>query len=466
VSPKELELETQRILNSVYFREIEIVKEYLDYPYVALEKIQSRLEVIDVELQEHQREIDSFSKQFGIIIQESYHKTLLEKTTDNLKKQIAYTRSYFYFSGWIPSSMKQEIDTLFKEKYSGSVLLSFKKIHEIESNFVPPTKLKNNKLLRPFELLVKMYGTPSYDEIDPTLFLGLTYMFLFGAMFGDLGQGIVLLLAGHLINKKNTDSLSAGILMRLGVSSMLFGFFYDSFFGYEHVISELVGSVIGYRFAESIFIRPIENINTILIMSIIVGIFLLLVSFGYSIVNKLKKKDIKEGLLGRNGIAGLCLYLSLIAFGVNAFVPTVQISSTILKLIIFITIVAIVFREPVSNLILKHRPLYHESASEYYVESGFDILETFLSLLSNSISFIRVGAFALNHVGLFIAFHTMASIIGGAMGNISMFIIGNLLVIFLEGLIVFIQGLRLVYYEMFSKYFTGDGIEFNAVKMR
>ncbi len=214
------------------------------------------------------------------------------------------------------------------------------------------------------------------------------------------------------------------------------------------------------------FIRPIENINTILIMSIIIGIFLLLVSFGYSIVNKLKKKDIKEGILGRNGIAGLCLYLSLIAFGVNAFVPAVQISSTILKLIIFVTIVAIIFREPVANLLLKHRPLYHESASEYYVESGFDILETFLSLLSNSISFIRVGAFALNHVGLFIAFHTMASIIGGAMGNISMFIIGNLLVIFLEGLIVFIQGLRLVYYEMFSKYFTGDGIEFNAAKMR
>ncbi len=126
----------------------------------------------------------------------------MEKTTDNLKKQIAYTRSYFYFSGWIPTSAKKEIDILFKEKYSGSVLLSFKKIHEIESNFIPPTKLKNHKLLRPFELLVQMYGTPSYDEIDPTLFLGLTYMFLFGAMFGDLGQGIVLLLVGYMMSKK------------------------------------------------------------------------------------------------------------------------------------------------------------------------------------------------------------------------------------------------------------------------
>lgn len=155
----------------------------------------------------------------------------------------------------------------------------------------------------------------------------------------------------------------------------------------------------------------------------------------------------------------------MILYGLNAFVPDFNVPSSFLKLGIVICIGGIVFREPVTNLILKHRPLYHETPTEYYVESGFDILETFLSLLSNSVSFIRVGAFALNHVGLFIAFHTMASIIGGVTGNISMFIIGNLMVIFLEGLIVFIQGLRLVYYEMFSKYYTGEGIEFNAVKL-
>ncbi len=113
-----------------------------------------------------------------------------------------------------------------------------------------------------------------------------------------------------------------------------------------------------------------------------------------------------------------------------------------------------------ANFMKGHRPLHHASVGEYYVESGFDILETLLSMLSNSISFIRVGAFALNHVGLFIAFHTMASIIGSLAGDISMFIIGNIIVIFLEGLIVFIQGLRLVYYELFSKYYTGEGIPF------
>jgi V/A-type H+-transporting ATPase subunit I len=124
-----------------------------------------------------------------------------------------------------------------------------------------------------------------------------------------------------------------------------------------------------------------------------------------------------------------------------------------------------VIREPLANFIRRKKPLYHETVSAYYIESGFELLETFLGMLSNSISFIRVGAFALNHVGLFMAFHTIAKLLDSAMGEVSMFIIGNLIVIALEGLIVLIQGLRLVYYEMFSKYYTGDGLEFVPVSI-
>jgi V/A-type H+-transporting ATPase subunit I len=117
-------------------------------------------------------------------------------------------------------------------------------------------------------------------------------------------------------------------------------------------------------------------------------------------------------------------------------------------------------KEPITNRLKKEDFLYHSSPGEYYVESSFELIETFLSMLSNTLSFIRVGAFALNHVGLFIAFHTMADLIGSTFGNVSMFILGNLLIIFLEGLVVFIQGLRLMYYEIFSKYYIGNGYKF------
>jgi V/A-type H+-transporting ATPase subunit I len=219
--------------------------------------------------------------------------------------------------------------------------------------------------------------------------------------------------------------------------------------------------------SEVFFLRPIENINTILVASIAIGIFLLLVSFGYSIYNKLKIKDLKEGVFGRNGVAGLVLYLSVLGIAASKLHDQFAGYAGILTLLAVTSVGLIIVREPLANAVRGHRPLYHETAGAYYVESGFDILETFLSMLSNSVSFIRVGAFALNHVGLFVAFHTMASIIGTLAGDVSMFIIGNVIIICLEGLIVFIQGLRLVYYELFSKYYTGEGVPFSpaAVQM-
>lgn len=96
----------------------------------------------------------------------------------------------------------------------------------------------------------------------------------------------------------------------------------------------------------------------------------------------------------------------------------------------------------------------------YFIESSFSIVETIISIFSGTISFIRVGAFAINHVGLFLAFSTIGNMIGTKTGSIVMIIIGNIVILGLEGLIVFIQSLRLEYYEMFSKYYIGDGREF------
>lgn len=465
VSVKELELETQRILNSVHFKEIEILEDYFNYPNIALREMGKRLNTIKADIEEHQEEILYFGREFGQVIQESYNQFMMELAVESIKEKVAYSRSYFYFSGWVPKYLEKHVEEVFKTKFGSAIILEFKNIEEIDINLTPPTKLRNNWFLKPFEFLVNMYGTPSYNEVDPTLFIGITYVVLFGAMFGDVGQGLVLLIAGIILSKKSFNPLGSGILTRLGISSMTFGFFYDSLFGYEHLISGFVSGILGISFADNLFMRPIENINFVLITSISLGVFLLTISFIYSIFNKVKQGNIQEGIFGRNGVAGLLLYMMLIGYLLRTLIPTLIIPTLILKIGIGISVISILLREPLTNIIYKKRPLYHESLSEYYVESGFDVIEAFLSLLSNSISFIRVGAFALNHVGLFIAFHTMAEMIGGVTGDIAMFIVGNLIVILLEGLIVFIQGLRLVYYEMFSKYYTGDGVDFEAAKI-
>jgi V/A-type H+-transporting ATPase subunit I len=110
--------------------------------------------------------------------------------------------------------------------------------------------------------------------------------------------------------------------------------------------------------------------------------------------------------------------------------------------------------------------LFEEGAKDYFIESGFEVIETLLAMFTNTLSFIRVGAFALNHVGLFIAFSAMASMTKSGVASVLILILGNVIIICLEGLIVFIQGLRLEYYELFSKYYEGAGVSFEPIRIK
>jgi V/A-type H+-transporting ATPase subunit I len=453
ICPKELEREAERILRSVEFEAIEPAVEYFDYPESMNKKILQAKHLTKSRLKDLMDVARDYIEHYREELNRCYSRLIMEQEMERVKELIAVTKNFTYLSAWVPQGNRKDIESYLEDE-SDELILTFRDVGAISQTITIPTSLKNGFIFRPFEELVTMYGIPSYDELDPTVFLGISYLLLFGAMFGDLGQGLVLLLAGLFISNRINENYG-GILSRLGVSSMVFGLVYDSFFGYEHLISKVIPG--------NFYFRPIDNIDTVLMVSIFVGIVLLLMSFLFSIVNKLSRKELREGLFGRNGIAGLALFLSILTLVVERLLNLELLPDPLLYFLSVTGVILIIVREPLTNLMTHQRPLYHEKVSEYYVESGFDIFETFLSMLSNSVSFIRVGAFALNHVGLFIAFHTMAHIIGSLAGNIAMFLIGNLIVIFLEGLIVFIQGLRLVYYEMFSKYYKGEGILFTPV---
>lgn len=447
VSPKSLKKETERILRSVYFEKVSFDENYLEEPKVMLKNIKKEIIETERAIDKIKERIQNLEHNYLDEIKACYSKLIMEKQIEALGEKIAVTDHFFYCSAWVPES-KVDKNKRILEKTEKNIIIDLKTSEE--SGLKAPTKLKNNWISKPFESLVYMYGVPNYTEVDPTVFFSITYMILFGAMFGDLGQGLVFFLAGFYIKQKN--KMFGELLSRVGISSMFFGFFYDSFFGYEHLISDIIPL--------NIFIRPIENINTMLTVAVFLGIILLYLGFGYSIFNKLKKFDLKEGIFGRNGVVGLVLYTALLLIIANQFLEGFSFNQQFLTIIIFITVLVMLLKEPITNKLKKEDFLYHDSPGEYYVESSFELIETFLSMFSNTLSFIRVGAFALNHVGLFIAFHTMADMIGSAFGNVAMFILGNLLIIFLEGLVVFIQGLRLMYYEIFSKYYIGNGYKF------
>ena len=161
----------------------------------------------------------------------------------------------------------------------------------------PPTRLKNSWFARPFRMFVEMYGVPRYNDVDPTLLVAISYTLLFGIMFGDLGQGIILSLVGLVAEKKFNLKLG-GVGVRLGISSAIFGVFFGSFFGNEEILSEYFK---GFSFFNAM--SP-ENTMTLLMAAIGLGIVLILISMTFSIVLNFKKKNIGEAILSQNGLCG------------------------------------------------------------------------------------------------------------------------------------------------------------------
>ncbi len=448
IYPNDVKEESERVLKSLNFKEIDVPEYLSGTPKEILKKIEIQRKEIVNKINELENSLnklkDDYLKEIECFLANIYVRDKIEEA----KKDMAYSNNFFYLSAWVPNVDRDSIEDILS-KYEAPLVI-FNERNEL-SKMKIPTKLRNNKLFRPFETLVNMYGVPSYNELDPTPFLSITYMFLFGAMFGDLGQGMILLIGGILLSKARDKKIFGQILTRLGVSSMIFGVLYGAFFGFEDVIPALL-------------IRPFENINMVLESAVVIGIFLILISYIYSILNSIKRKDLKEGLFGRDGVVGFLFYVLLLLLVGGKFLGKNIIPEKLGGILCVIFIVFMVFKEPFANILLKRRPLYEGDASSYYIENGFSIVETLLSMLSGTVSFIRVGAFALTHVGLFIAFQTIGKMIGTQVGNIIVLLIGNIIIIGLEGLIVFIQGLRLEYYELFSRYYEGEGIKFKSVK--
>lgn len=449
ISTKALKIDTNRILNSLNCRKLDLPLDYEGTPKDVMNLIERELDEVTNKIQEIQRKINEFYNENSFHIEVMLKSFELEKAASRLREYIAYSKNFFYLSGWVPNAMIGNFKNSIK-KISKEIIVLEKKVDETDYSEDPPTKLKNNILVKPFEAMVNMYGIPSYGEVDPTTFLAITYMIMFGIMFGDIGQGFVLLLAGIYINKKKKSYGPGNILVRLGTISMIFGCLYGSVFGFEDLI-------------KPILISPMENIDTMLIGAIAFGCFILLIGFVYGIINNLRNNNLEEGIFGRNGITGMLFYILLLVFAYTKISSIETMSISIWMLIFVVLLILMILKQPIANFITKKGFVISEKKSDYFVESGFGVIETLLSMFSNTVSFIRVGAFALNHVGLFIAFASMAQMIKNSFGSILMYILGNVIIIVLEGLIVFIQGLRLEYYELFSKYYDGSGTKFKPI---
>ena len=308
----------------------------------------------------------------------------------------------------------------------------------------PPTKLKNPHLARPFETLIRMYGLPAYNEMDPTIFVALTYTILFGIMFGDVGQGSVLALLGFLAYKLKGFWLGAVIGM-VGLSAVFFGFMFGSVFGMEHILRGL-------------WMRPTESIHIILMISVILGAVLLLTAMFINMANAFRQQDMCKFFLSPNGLAGLVFYCALTYLVVMALSGSTAYRAPVMIAAV-LSLLLLAVRMPAARLLADEAEIIHGSIALFLFETVIELFEVVLSYFTNTLSFVRVGAFALAHAGIMGVVILLSETSPGHFNPIGL-ILGNVLVIGLEGLVVGIQALRLEFYEMFSRFYAGNGHAF------
>ena len=323
------------------------------------------------------------------------------------------------------------------------------------ANKKPPTKLKNPKLFKPFEMYIKMYGLPAYNEIDPTWFVAITYSFIFGAMFGDVGQGLVLFLGGLVLYRTKHMDL-AGIISCAGVFSVFFGFMYGSFFGFEDILK----AVWLKPMSKMMDVPLVGKLNAVFVVAIGFGMFIILICMIFNIINSVRRKDAEKTWFDSNAVAGLVFYGSIV-LTIGLFISGKKLPATAVLVIMFgVPLILMFLKEPLTNLVEKKSEIFPEQKGMFFVQSFFELFEVLLSYLSNTLSFLRIGAFAVSHAAMMEVVLMLAGATNGGSPNWVVVVLGNIFVCAMEGLIVGIQVLRLEYYEIFSRFYSGNGREF------
>ena len=446
--------QTDAILKSLHFERLRLPDEYEGTTREVCRQLTDEINGLNQEILSTDMQIREAFKENGsklLAVRDRLQKLSSNFDVRKLAALVENKRGdHFILCGWMPEDQA----ALFMEeiKKDPDVFVIVEDNHE-EYFSEPPTKLKNPKFFKPFEMFIKMYGLPAHNELDPTIFVALTYTFIFGAMFGDVGQGLCLFLGGAILYKWKKINL-AGIVSIAGIFSTFFGFMFGSVFGFEDII-------------EATWIRPISHmttlpfigkLNTVFIVAVAFGMGIILLSMIFHIINAKKAHD-TEALLDQNGISGLVFY-GAVVLTVVLFMTGNKLPATIVLVVMFgIPLLLMIFKEPITSKLEKRIEHSQEGKVMFVVQAVFEMFETLLSYFSNTLSFVRIGAFAVSHAAMMEVVLMLAGVETGN-PNWAVVVGGNLFVCAMEGLIVGIQVLRLEYYEMFSRFYKGTGREF------
>ncbi len=409
---EEEEPEVAKGLSSV--KAVEISKKYL-----SSEAFESQQLI----LQQLNQDRQNLSYRYGTVLQhiESHLSDIL--ALEEAKSALRESSKGVMLGGWIPKkSVKKFVEDL------NHVTVTI-----LDEEGEAPVLLETPAALKPFEKLISSFSYPRYGEINPVLPFALSFLLLFGIMFGDVGHGLILALLGWLVKKQVPEYSDFGQIYFLsGLSSTFFGFLYGSVFGVHDLLPHLL-------------FTPMESVNATILFSIGIGIGIITLSFFLHMATAVKRKEPTLLFVSEGSILWLLVYWFTIGIFIKSVVQNMSITYEVIFLSLLLLIIFI-------QLLRK---------TGQGAQAVIDLFREFMDTITNTLSFLRVGAFALAHGALFMAVFSIAQMISESYGEGFFYwlaiIMGNVVIIVLEGVIVTIQTLRLEYYEFFKRFFQGGG---------
>ena len=405
-------------------------------------------------------------------LEELWAQLRMFELTQKVRSYFSHTAHTVVFSGWVPAGTRGSLDRSIRAASGGHCALEWRAPLPGELAAVP-VRLRNPRFLAPFQMLVQNFAIPAYGTIDPTPFVAIAYLCMFGLMFGDAGQGAVLVLVG-LVGRRLARGAKQGVrsLLELiawcGGASIVAGVLFGSYFGMAWLPAvwfDYHGLVAGHVAAGSL----VTDIFGVLAITLYFGIGVIALGLVLNWVNLVSSGNWLELVLSKGGILGAWLY------GAGVYAAFVFAGSGYRELPAMDTL-ALAFGIPMLVLAagppLRHRrhggPVGFFTVVDWVMEWGVELLEIATGYLANTLSFMRVAGLGIAHASLMIAFFSIARTVspgGASLWSVLVLIIGNVLVILLEGLSAGIQSLRLNYYEFFSKYFSGAGKAYLPVSL-
>ncbi len=412
-------------------------------------------------------------------------KELLTDLWTNLRMNELYGRIQSYFSrtarailftGWVPAHTEKNLDRRIRGACADGCYLEWHTptFGQGKEDLDVPVQLRNPGFLRPFELLVRNYAVPAYGTIDPTPLVAVAYLSMFGLMFGDAGQGLILLLTGiiarTLYKKRNNVRDLLTLLAYCGGASIISGILFGSYFGFQllkPIWFDFHGIVSGHSGGPTV-----STIYDVLGITIYFGITVIGLGVLLNWINLLNKKRWFTLVFDKAGLIGGFIY------GSGIWVTRYFVSSgykdlpegRLLFLLLGIPVILLGFKAPLRHILESSGKIHPMSIVDFTMDWVVEVLEIFSGYLANTLSFMRVAGLGIAHEALLIAFFQIARMAsGGTLSGIwaiLILVVGNVLIIGLEGLSAAIQSLRLNYYEFFSKYFTSAGRPYDPVTLR